>query len=169
MAVAKESVENEICDLMIADSNFDDVNQFIIGFLFKVPHTYYPICEVTINTETSPPELQQTGRNIRQFFGVIRFDVQIGRDVPTNTAHARKKTVPSYNTVQGFVNAAVQLFQTSDNRTLGGLNESGVWVVRQFVISSDAEYGVDSRSGRTDNWQNYGLIQFMCEIQEVRT
>lgn len=169
MAEAKDAIEDTVADTLLADSSFDAIAKLTIGFLYQVPLAYYPLCEVTINTEQDTGE--RTGLIIRNYLGVIRYDVIVS-DKPEVTANPRKVIVPSYRTVADFVSATVQLFNRQANRKLGdltGTDDGTAWAVRDFRVLGAVEYGIDQRSGREDNYENFGSIPFICETQEARS
>jgi len=163
MASPKAQIEQRIRDLMIAESDFDSLNYIIRGFPYLVPEAWFPIAQILIPSESTISE--QTGLNIREYVGFIRFDFRM-QDNPQITG--RKVDLPSYLSVEEMVNAAVQFFRQLSNRKLNNLLESGVWAVRDFELGSEAEYGLDSRV-RENNFENYGLTPFRCETQEVKT
>lgn len=167
MATPKEDIENAVADIILADATFSSIAMLTIGFLYQVPLVYYPLCEVTINTELKVGE--RTGLIIRNYVGVIRFDVIVS-DKPTTTANPRKVVIPSYTTVAGFVGGAVRLFNQQANRRLGDLTGTGPdWAVRDFQVQETIEYGIDQRSGREDSYENFGSVPFICETQEARS
>lgn len=167
MASPKETIEGQIADIVLADANFASLKMLTIGLLWRVPVDFFPLCEVLIANEQDAD--QRTGQVIRQYLGAIRFNVIVS-DTPTATANARKVTVPSYLQVTDFVNAAVQLFNQQANFDLGGLTGSDPvdWAVRRFMIETSVEYGIESRTGREDNYENYGTVPFICETQEAK-
>lgn len=164
MTPKKETIENKIVDIILADSDFASIAVATIGFLFRVPEDYYPLCQVVI-TGSNEAAQQQTGLNIEEFTGFIRFDL---RQQDTPTVNSRKVVVTSYQSVTDLVDATVRLFRENANRKLQNLNESGVWAVRRFTLQGTTEYGVDQRI-RENDYENFGVIPFVVETQEARS
>jgi len=163
MPLSGEVIEDAIIAVMKADSSFDAVKAFVIGFQYKVPLFMYDYCEVAVVSETSPSE--ETGGIIRAFAGTIRFDV-LAID-HTQALVDRQATALSYSIVKAYINRAVQLFRQNANRTLSDLAGDD-WSVQSFEILDDVEYGIDSRADRENSYENFGAIPWVCEVLEDR-
>ncbi len=164
MASPKADIEERVADIILADAAFVSLKMLTIGLLWRVPVDYLPLCEVLVASEQEAE--QRTGLVIRQYLGVIRFSVIVS-DTPAATANPRKVKVPSYLDAASLVNAAVQLFDKQVNFDLGALVGAN-WAVRRFMVETNVEYGIDSRTGREDSYENYGAVPFICETQEAK-
>lgn len=165
MPTPKHDIENKIADLMIDDSDFDAISTFVIGYLYEVPDAYYPLVEINIFGEEDIQETLQL--KVRRYYGSIRFDI---RAVSMSVAgdNARKRIASSYTTIQDYVDDAIDLFSRKSVYTLENLSGSN-WAVRQFQIVGDVEYGIDARSDLLDSYENFGILPFICEIQQEKT
>lgn len=171
MSVAKEEIENAIIDAMLAESALDDLLAVYRGMPLMVPQQFYPFAEVLIEQERTARTL--TGNvHERVYEGVITFNVRV-QDAPQVVA--RKATVASYVTVQNLVDAAVELFKRTANRDLGGLTFTNGAVTMFQVGGQAVEYGIALRNqygnaiGRDNNFDNTGMLPFVCVTQETAT
>lgn len=161
----RHDIEKQIAALMVADSPFDDIVKFKIGIQYRIPFEDYPICEIVITEGIAVDE--ETGVKTMQYIGTIRFEV-ISVD-STDTIAVRTEVISSYIEVDAFVSAAIDLFRTKANQTLGSLTGSSPdWAVNLFELEGSVLFGFGQRDERDDNYQNFGALPFVCETREIK-
>ena len=159
----RHDIEKQVAALMVADSDFDDIVKFKIGIQWKIPKQDYPLCEIVITEGDAISE--ETATKTMQYIGNIRFEV-ISVDTLTNVA-SRTEAINSYLEIDAFVSAAVDLFRTKANQTLNGLTGlSPDWGVNNFELEGSVLFGFGQRDERSDNYQNFGALPFLCETRE---
>lgn len=161
----RHEIEKQVAALMVADADFATITKFKIGIQWRIPLHDYPLCEIVITEGIAISE--ETGVKTMQYIGTIRFEV-ISVDTLTSVA-ARTEAVDSYIEVDGYVSAAVDLFRTKANQTLNSLSGlSPDWAVNNFELEGSVLFGFGQREERSDNWQMFGALPFICETREIK-
>lgn len=163
MTIPHREIQKKIRDIILADTFYSSLQAVIIGYLFRLPDDMFPNCTVVIPGENEGDE--RTGVVVSQYTGSIRFDVKVIDDL---TVTNRAVDVPSYMAIEDYIHHTKGLFRQESNINLQGLNETDVWAVRYFQLLGEITYGIDSRI-RENDYENFGSITFICEVQEKRT
>lgn len=154
-----------ICERMIAlmkaDSDFDAINLFAVGEVFRAPQSYYPLCEV-FATDEAGGESASTGADSREITGVIRFSTT---SQDALTVVDRVATVSSYTTVYGFIQATKDLFRTHSNETLNSLTFSNGGLLSYFRVDDVSEYGIGERQ---NTYENQTALVWRADVREPR-
>jgi hypothetical protein len=114
MATPATVIAETMVDLMIADSDFDAVEKFIVGPWFRAQHL---ATIATVHITAAIEDAQLTGNRRRiGYTGLIQFESKI-QDVITVTN--RKHVMTSTQTVNDLVDNAIAFFKECANQNLG--------------------------------------------------
>lgn len=160
MATPATVIAETMVDLMIADSDFDAANAFIVGPWYVLARQYYPVCTVHITGVIE--DARMTGNRRRMAYsGLIQFETII-QDVMT--VASRKHVMTSTTTVNDLVDNAVAFFSESGNLKLGNPTIDRGAIDEIEIAAGAVEYPAFERD---NTWYAIAAVPFDVYTWEV--
>ena len=163
----KRLIEDYILEALNDVPDLHRVKTFVRGVLpdIALPQESYPLCECYIYREIAESELTGNLYHV-QYAGSLVFAVllTLHNDADFVQRHGGRIThVPSYDTADELVRAAVLELQRCTQRDLGALADDNEHVLL-FSIGPEIAYGL-AEADRANNWSLTATVGFTVETE----